>query len=281
MELLATQLNTLVIESTWNPEDTSHDAEIESLSRTLLDICKKDQPLPERQVTALHTCGVANFSLSYLFALRGKTIASARRASKAIEALETAIELDPDRADPGLHLGLLYYYADNLPSFVKAVGRVLWFIPTGKSELAMPYLRRSSCCGEGYREGARFILADILTQGNDADRIEAVDLLYALVADYPANARLHYNLLETLSSLRRYEEVLIAHQATDQLELSDLKRSALDIWRASALIELNRLDEAERLLADISDAGQLPGWLDEVLTDAEASFAHRRVLALR
>lgn len=284
MEALAVQLNTLVTESTWNPEDESLDGEMESLARELLLACLRIVETQPSNPSGWQGCGQAHFSLAYLFALRGKPLAAARRATLAIDDIEQAVALAPGAADPLLHLGILYYYADNLPGFVKVAGRVLWFVPRGKGDLALDYLRRAACCGESFSEGARFILADILAKGRLEERREAVSILQAMIEDYPTSLRLHYNLLEAIDSLGEPEKLLEAYaEAVSQAIMADeVDLACLEVWKARALMALDRLEEADLVLSGLEGLEvPLPGWLGSVVSQSRQNLLRQQLVALR
>lgn len=276
--LLTTQLNTLVTASSWDPEDQQFDDAIEHTARQVLQHCDDND----------HACGLGHFSLSYLFALRGKYLASANRATKAISALESALQRSPEQVDPKLHLGVLYYYADNLPPFVKAVGRVLWFVPKGHGDQAIPYVRAVIAEGEEYQEGARFILADLLSQGNDNQRQESVVLFRELISDYPQNPRLHYNLLEALASLGRHAEVLAAYNRAVELIPEKLLESdhqiylqALSAWQARAMIELHQLEAAKKVMDNLNRSHErsLPEWLIQLVKENQLLIQQQQMIA--
>ena len=110
-------------------------------------------------------------------------------------------------------------------------GWVVWFIPRGNGQLAIPYIIEVVDHGGEYALAARFILADILSQGNGKSPQLAEVMFAHLVKQYPGNYRLHYNYLEVLNRLGRNEELLSAYefalQAAD--DIPETGRLPLDI----------------------------------------------------
>ena len=140
LDALTARLTLLVTVSSWQLQDDDLNREVEITARQVLDICSPRVKASGKDTRALQNCGIANFSLSYVFSVQGRYMAAARRATRSIKQLEAVLDADPTKADTKLHLGLLYHYTDNLPAFVKAVGWVVWFIPSGNGQLAIPYI---------------------------------------------------------------------------------------------------------------------------------------------
>ena len=76
----------------------------------------------------------------------------------------------PDHVAIKLPLGMAYYYADHLPSFVKMVAPLLWFIPSGSSHKSLPYLRDVTEVEGPYQDAALFVLGDLLINPNPQGR---------------------------------------------------------------------------------------------------------------
>ena len=172
-------------------------------------------------------------------------MAAARRATRSIKLLDAILDAGHAKADAKLHLSLLHHYTNNLPAFVKAVGWVVWFIPRGNGQLAIPYIIEVVDHGGEYALAARFILADIHSQGNGKSPQLAEVMFAHLVKQYPGNYRLDYNYLEVLNRLGRNEELLSAYefalQAAD--DMPETGRLPLDIWQIRALLTLGRSDD--------------------------------------
>ena len=121
-------LNTLVTKLSWDERQTRFDKEILDDAEKALSICNGRIESNPQDYRAYHHCGQAHFALTYLHALRGRYYRAGTNGSKTIANLEQAIKINPTLTDAKMHLGIAYFYADNLPAFVKAFSRFLWFI---------------------------------------------------------------------------------------------------------------------------------------------------------
>ena len=90
-----------------------------------------------------------------------------------------------------MQLGMAYFYAENLPSFIKAIASLLWFVPKGDSDKSLPYLREVTENGENFSDVAKFVYADIATQTDAIPLEEAERILLGMIERYPQNSRLH------------------------------------------------------------------------------------------
>ena len=207
-------------------------------------------------------------------------MAAARRATRSTKLLEAVLDADPTKADAKLHLGLLYHYTNNLPAFVKAVGWVVWFIPRGNGQLAIPYIIEVVDHGGEYALAARFIWADIHSQGNGKSQQLAEVMFAHLVKQYPGNYRLDYNYLEVLNRLGRNEELLsvyeFALQAAD--DIPETGRLSLYISQIRALLTLGRSDVLPVGFSE-KEFGDLPGWLREQVSPTKREIQQQRIVA--
>lgn len=261
--------------------------------------CRERLRRDETDALAHADCGIAHINLSYLSALRGRYIAAGNNGQKGIDQLEAALADDPDFTDVKMHLGLAYYYAENLPPFIKAISPFLWFIPTGDATRALPYIREVIESGDDYDEVTKFIYADLLAQhDNIDDRREAVALLDELSASYPGNARLHlahitHRLLAqdadgATRAMARFRSVDKAW--------SDSERALMEIWYTRALLEAGQAEAAiasfEKYESLVAAGAEIPFWnatwemlaraqvLDLKAEREAALAAYRRALAL-
>ena len=124
---LALEIDNLATELSWDTSNTQFDARIRTLASTLIEHCKrKFNRVPA--IEAFH-CGRGHFALSFLSGVRGSYYQAGVNGTQAIRAFESALDRTPDHVAIKLPLGMAYYYADHLPSFVKMVSPLLWFIP--------------------------------------------------------------------------------------------------------------------------------------------------------
>ena len=89
---------------------------------------------------------------------------------------------------------MAYYYADHLPSFVKMVAPLLWFIPSGSSHKSLPYLRDVTEVEGPYQDAALFVLGDLLIQ-SPTHQGSAWEYFEPLAKRYPTNPRIHLALI--------------------------------------------------------------------------------------
>ena len=134
-------LNTLVTKLSWDDQQTRFDKEILDDAKKTLSICSRQIESNPEDYRAYYHCGQAHFALTYLHALRDNYYRAGTHGSNTIADLEHALRINPALTDAKMHLGIAYFYADNLPPFVKAFSRFLWFIPTGNSSKSLPYIK--------------------------------------------------------------------------------------------------------------------------------------------
>jgi len=84
---------------------------------------------PQRAEAWFYLAG-AYTPLVQLRVLRGERVSAARDGRKIKDALERALELDPDLTDAHLGIGLYHYYADVAPLYAKFLRWIL-FLPGG------------------------------------------------------------------------------------------------------------------------------------------------------
>jgi len=259
----AFEMNTLVTRLSWDTTDTQFDGALESEAKGALKLCKQQIRRDPDAAAGYHLCGQAHFALTFLYAARGSYYSAGRHSSKTIEQLEAALERDPNLADAKMHLGATYYYADNLPPFVKAISRFLWFIPTGNSEKALPYMRDAAENGEYLGDAAKFIFADLVMSSEPTLLEEAGAYLTNLVRRYPANRRFQLKHMQYLAQTERYPELLNAVDSFTGPEhccpVASVDESIARLWRIRAYLALNDQGTAELEFASI-DTADLPEW---------------------
>lgn len=255
----AMHLNSLVTRVSWNPADTQFDEDIEANAGALLARCERGAPL-DAQMS--YRCGQANFALSFLHGVRGRMITAGVHGTRAIRLFERAIERQPNLIDPRMQLGMAYFYADNLPSFIKVIASLLWFVPKGDSDKALPYLRDVMARGEYFSDVAKFIYADIASESDDVGKAEALAVLTDLASRYPENARLHLSRIELLMTLDRTDEALATANHALAVATPFPERVLLTrLWRIQALIALGRHDDAREAGESLPEPpADFPAW---------------------
>ena len=226
---LALEIDNLATDLSWDTGNTQYDARIRTLASTLIEHCKrKFDRVPA--IEAFH-CGRGHFALSFLSGVRGSYYQAGVNGTQAIRAFESALERTPDQVAIKLPLGMAYYYADHLPSFVKMVAPLLWFIPSGSSHKSLPYLRDVTEVEGPYQDAALFVLGDLLIQ-SPTHQGSAWEYFEPLAKRYPANPRIHLALIGGFvvgDDWERAEEAvntMLAHVPSDKTA----HRLLADMW---------------------------------------------------
>jgi len=117
--------------------------------------------------------------------LRDEKLAAARDGKRIKQALERAIDLDPDLDDAYFGVGLYQYYADVAPAAAKML-RFLFMLPGGDKTEGLAQMRRARANGQLLRGEADYQLQIIyLWYEKRADL--AVELLESLRDQHPTN----------------------------------------------------------------------------------------------
>lgn len=262
-------LNTIITHLTWDETITRYDDDLLRHAEKTLFWCNNRLDRNPADSKAHYYCGQANFSLSLLHGVRGEYYRAGRHGTLCIDHLEAALESDPTLVDAKTYLGLSYYVADNLPPFIKLFSRVLWFIPTGNSEKSLPYLKDVIDNGYQYQDVARYIYSVLLLEGSASQKAEAEVELQYLVDHYPGNSRFQLRLISLLLIQGDFERTLhvadayLDHEALEPPPEPDL--SLVKVWMARAHLELQQIEEANRLFREtetvFAATGEtLPGW---------------------
>ncbi len=201
----ALNLNTLVTRLSWDLEDTQYDAALETEAAAILELCAKKIKSHPDDARGYHLCGQARFALTFLNAARGSYFRGGRNATSTIKHLEQALKRDPNLTDAKMHLGVTYYYADNLPPFVRAISRFLRFIPTGNSSKSLPYLKEAAESGRYLRDAAKYLYADLVMSSEPDLLEEARTFLSDLVERYPMNRRFQFKYVSFLAQTEQYD----------------------------------------------------------------------------
>lgn len=260
-------LNTLVTRLSWDDQQSQYDEPILRDSKKTLSLCHAQIKAHPNDYQGYYQCGQAHFALTYLHALRGNYYRAGTNGSDTIEHLEQTLKLNPDLIDAKMHLGVAYYYADNLPPFVKALSRFLWFIPNGNSDKSLPYIRDVTEKGEFFKDVAKFLYSDLLIGGDEKDRQQAKNILGELAAAYPENRRFQFRYISLLGELGEFNESMdTASQfiATEQKYNRDQKDITLvRLWTTRAHLGLKDLEGAIDAFSKINQSSvdeEFPSW---------------------
>lgn len=263
----AFNLNTIVTELSWEESQTQFDEVLVRDAERLIELCE-DGVISQADISNPdYYCGQAHFSLSYFNGIRGNLVSAGRHGTTAIDYMEQALEQDPDLMRAKMYLGIAYYYADNLPPFIKLFSRLLWFIPSGNSEKSLPYLREVMASDDRFNDVARYIYATLLINGTAEELKEALSEIEILLAKYPENVRFQLRYVSIIQGDGRYQETLnsiekfLASDAGQQLDM--INGNLLNIWLARANLGLNRLAEANRVQSMIHfdpENTTVPAW---------------------
>ena len=266
----ALNLNTLVTRLSWDLTDTQYDAALESEAAASLKLCtKKTRSYPD-DAAGYHLCGQAKFALTFLNAARGSYFRGGRNAASTIKNLEQALKRDPELTDAKMHLGITYYYADNLPPFVRAISRFLKFVPTGNSSKSLPYLLEAAESGRYIRDAAKYLYAD-LVMSSEPDRLaEAGAFLSDLVQRYPMNRRFQFKYINFLVQTEQYDRALqVVSAFTDREKCCPLPEDDLNLaqlWRANIEFAMGKHNLARPSLALVRQEA-LASWAQDWYDD--------------
>lgn len=198
------RLNSMVLDLSWDESRATLRREIEDTARLLQRHCDHDSPEDQS------LCGQAHFALAYVQGVEGKVILSSANARKAIALLEEVIDQEPARMDERLYLGLLYYYTENLPPFLRSLGRALMLVPNTPPGAGKPMIASVALSDSRMKGPATFVWADVLSQGSVEERVLALEIFTQLVNAYPDNERFLYNQQESLLAID--EQVLASSE---------------------------------------------------------------------
>ena len=260
-------LNTIVIELSWEESQTGFDEDLLSDSERLLELCEDGAASASGIDNPDYYCGQAHFTLSYYHGIRGNLITAGRHGTTAIDYMEDALKQNPDLIRAKMYLGIMYYYADNLPPFIKLFSRVLWFIPSGNSDKSLPYLHEVMASSDQFSDVARYIYATLLINGTEAELKEALSEIEILLMKYPENVRFQLRYVSIIQGDGRYQDTLdtidrfMASGSAKTMNMID--SNLLNIWLARANLGLNKIEEAIRVQQTIHfdpENTTVPAW---------------------
>lgn len=179
--------------------------------------------------------------------LRGERLSAARDGKRIKDALEEALELDPEMHDAWFGIGLYHYYADVAPAAAKML-RWLLLLPGGDKVEGLREMLRARNGGALLRGEADYQL-HVLYLWYEKQPDRAIELLRGLQQHYPANphfpqliAEIQDTYLHDLTaSLRSWRSLLEAAKA-GKVRQADL---ALNAARLGTALQLDRLFETD------------------------------------
>jgi tetratricopeptide (TPR) repeat protein len=185
--------------------------------------------------------------------LRGEHLAAARDGKRIKEALERALQLDPEMHDAWFGIGLYRYYADVAPAAAKVL-RWLLFLPGGDRVNGLQEMLRARDRGALIRDEADYQLHVIYLWYEQNPR-RALELLEALKLRHPTNpifpqlaADVQDNYLhDVTASLRSYRALL------DSARQHKVERAAIAETRArlGIALQLDRLFESDAAIEQL------------------------------
>jgi hypothetical protein len=195
--------------------------------------------------------------------LRGERLAAAREGKKIKEALERALELDPNLHDAYFGIGLYHYYADIAPPAVKILRFVL-LLPGGDRVRGLEEMLQAQHRGEVLKGEASFQLQQIYLW-YEKQPAEALRILQDLDGRYARNplflrriAEVHDEHFDDDPSSAAAWETLVARAQAGQVHDAARTevRARLGLAKAlDAMFETDRaVDELRRVLAAPADA---------------------------
>lgn len=274
-------LNALTTRLSWDDSYTVLDDDIVEIAERIMTECEWRLELDEQDALAHHFCGTANVSLSYLHAVRGRYIRAISTTSRAMAAHQRALELEPALVGARMHYGLLLYFTDNLPPFVRALGQVLWFVPRGNAEVGLALVKEAASAEHLLGHGTRYPYGDILIDQENKNEAGLAQIMF-LVDRYPSNPRFYLRAIWAMEKLNRPEGVLtlvdrFRRNADMPINHCDDQGMTplLALWRVRALAHLGKVDEARAELKVVLRCPDEPGW------GARAFNQTREMLAVR
>ena len=295
----AFNLNTIITELSWEESQRRFDDQLIGDAKQLIALCESGAASASGINNADYYCGQAYFSLSFYNGIRGNYIRAGRNGTTAIDYLEAALKRQPDLIRAKMYLGIAYYYADNLPHFIKLFSKVLWFIPSGNSAKSLPYLRDVMASDDAFSDVARYIYATLLINGSEDEVQDALSEIDILIKRYPENARFQLRYVSVILGNDQFLATLDrinAYMATEYgKNLSMIDTNLLSIWLARAHLGLGQVEEAIRVRQRIQFDPvntTVPSWglawyeftggqLEDLIGNREAAIeSYKRVLAL-
>ena len=156
-----------------------------------------------RDPEALFRLGsIVGVQASYGATVEGKILSSFRAASKAYDAHEKVLEIDPSRKDAGLIVGTYRYIVSALSVPVRLMAYVVGF--GGGKERGMQMIEEAAAYPSLTQTDAKFALLLIYSRERRFD--DALRVTLDLQTRYPRNRQLWYEAGATLIRAQRYQQ---------------------------------------------------------------------------
>lgn len=156
-----------------------------------------------RDPEALFRLGsIVGVQASYGATVEGKILSSFRAASRAYDAHEKVLEMDPSRKDAGLIVGTYRYIVSALSMPVRFMAYVVGF--GGGKERGLTMIEEAAAYPSLTQTDAKFALLLIYNRERRFD--DALRVLLDLQKQYPRNRQLWYEAGTTLIRARRYQQ---------------------------------------------------------------------------
>ncbi len=243
--------------------DRSLDAPIKQAAEEAARVARAWLDINDDDARAYMFAGQSQIQIARFDGMLRKFYSAGKHAERGRRYLQRAQELDPGLTDVGYWLGLYYYYPSTVEDVLKYLSW-LWFVPEPNASRGLHELYQVSRVGDLQQLSANLALLNIHTYFQ-RDYEEAARLAYGLNSRFPGNSFIHFELIRILQLQDRFEGVI---DQAERLE-SQHVRSSLDrgrilmarVWRARAMRELGRSQEAEEVLGtiDIGDP-DIPTW---------------------
>jgi tetratricopeptide (TPR) repeat protein len=190
--------------------------------------------------------------------LRDEKLSAARDGKRILQALETAIDLDPTIDDAYFGMGMYKYYADVAPAAARVL-RFLLLLPGGDKAEGLEQMQRARSRGRLLQGEADYQLS-IIYLWYEESTARAIELLEDLQRQYPGNplfpaqiARIQDTYLhDTMASLATWRAVL-AGAREQRSNLPGLAEAQARLEIARLFDQLHQTDQAiEQLRAVIA-----------------------------
>jgi hypothetical protein len=168
-----------------DPGSRAHDASFQSRVDAAIAATETWTTREPRRAEAWFYRGGAYGARVQWRVLRGQHIGAARDGNRAKQALERALDLDPDLHDAHFGIGLYHYYADVAPAAAKVL-RWLLLLPGGDRERGLQEMLTARGRGALMRSEADYQL-HVLYLWYEKQPLRALELLADLRARHPRN----------------------------------------------------------------------------------------------
>jgi tetratricopeptide (TPR) repeat protein len=234
-----------------NPNDAAFDQSFKTTADDAIAGAERWTAREPRRAEAWFFLGAAYGARVSFRVQRGERLAAARDGKRIKEALERALDLDPQMDDARFGIGLYKYYADIAPAVAKFL-RFLLLLPGGDRVAGLKDMETVHQRGTLLRGEADYQLHWIYLWYEGQPR-RALDLLNSLRDRYPGNPHLAMRAADVqdqyfhdaAASLGIWESLVNGAVSTGDPLLSEAA------GRTGAAMQLNVLDETDRAITEL------------------------------